>query len=352
MTSVIDLWRAVDPGARLLSGSVDRLRGAVRGVSRTRALPPHLPESADGHLLVMEKSLLPGPSLDALLALLREAGLRPVAVALAGFGPNALEVEPAGDPLPIIGSSQPRAGFADAAGGYLDRPDRELRRVASDLRLAAAEGALADPSLATPAGLLAAHLRRGVAVSVDGELRTLHPRPAGRALAARFAALHGRLLAGSPGRSGARQSRDGIHLLERRIRHGASIWLFDDLPFARIDEVAAEAVTTALRALLARPALDRGSSMHPDRRRPSVDRPATVAAPDVQPRPRVSGVLRETLVAVARANGRIAPAARALGVHRNTVLNRLRRASIEQGLDPRRPDDALRILRATEDAER
>jgi octaprenyl-diphosphate synthase len=47
---------------------------------------------------------------------------------------------------------------------------------------------------------------------------------------------------------------------------------------------------------------------------------------------------------VARANGRVAPAARALGVHRNTVLYRLRAALVERGLDPRRPEDALRIL--------
>ena len=51
-----------------------------------------------------------------------------------------------------------------------------------------------------------------------------------------------------------------------------------------------------------------------------------------------------TLLAVARSNGRIAPAARALGVHRNTVLYRLRAASAERGVDPRRPEDALRIL--------
>jgi DNA-binding PucR family transcriptional regulator len=45
----------------------------------------------------------------------------------------------------------------------------------------------------------------------------------------------------------------------------------------------------------------------------------------------------------------VAPAARALGVHRNTVLYRLRAAQVERGLDPRRPEDALRIL---SDAER
>jgi DNA-binding PucR family transcriptional regulator len=54
--------------------------------------------------------------------------------------------------------------------------------------------------------------------------------------------------------------------------------------------------------------------------------------------------LDATLLAVALANGRVAPAARALGVHRNTVLYRLRRARAERGIDPRLPQDALRIL--------
>jgi len=35
-------------------------------------------------------------------------------------------------------------------------------------------------------------------------------------------------------------------------------------------------------------------------------------------------------------------------VHRNTVLYRLRRASDELGIDPRRPDDAIRLLRDIE----
>jgi DNA-binding PucR family transcriptional regulator len=55
-----------------------------------------------------------------------------------------------------------------------------------------------------------------------------------------------------------------------------------------------------------------------------------------------------TLLAVARANGRVAPAARVLGVHRNTVLYRLRAAKVDRGLDPRRPEDALRILSEAE----
>ncbi len=108
----------------------------------------------------------------------------------------------------------------------------------------------------------------------------------------------------------------------------AAAWLFDDLPFARIDEVALEALAVTLRALLRRRAPESSTARDAPRLPPSTGDP-----------------LRDTLLAVARANGRIAPAARSLGVHRNTVLYRLRRASAELGLDPRRPADALRLLR-------
>jgi hypothetical protein len=170
-------------------------------------------------------------------------------------------------------------------------------------------------------------MRRGVAVVADSELRALHPRPAGRALAARFAATHARLLSGGSRTESARRTRDGLWLLERRVRAGAAVWLFDDLPFARVDEVAADALGVTLRALLRRPAAPRAPS------RPTRAAPAA-------PNDRIAA----TLLAVARCNGRIAPAARALGVHRNTVLYRLRAARAEHGLDPRRPEDALRIL--------
>ncbi len=205
----------------------------------------------------------------------------------------------------------------------------------AQLRLACAEASLSDPQLSTPAGLVAARIGRGVAISVDGELRALHPRPAGRALAARFAALHARLLGESTHgrRDAGRQAREGLWLLERRIRPGAAAWLFDDLPFAAVDEVAADALTATARALLRRPA------------------PVEVQAepiPITPPRERRAAAgtdaLQDTLVAVARSNGRVAPAARLLGVHRNTVLYRLRRARDERGLDPRLPQDALRIL--------
>jgi hypothetical protein len=146
--------------------------------------------------------------------------------------------------------------------------------------------------------------------------------------------MHARLLSGTaPSRAGgARRSRDDIWLLERQIRPGASVWLFDDLPFAATDEVAADALTITLRALMRRPS-------GPARIVPGgAGRPAPAATADAD------DVLAATLLAVARTNGRIAPAARALGVHRNTVLYRLRRAAVERGLDPRRAEDALRIL--------
>jgi PucR-like helix-turn-helix protein len=329
VSSIIDLWRAVDPDARLVSGSAGGLGQVVRGVLRTRTAPPHLPSGIDGQLLVADASLVLGRPLEVVLAALHEAELRPVAIAIAGLGeafPDAAD-----DPLPILGSRLPPAMLADRATDYLHDEAGALQRASTELRLACAETALADPEIGAPSGLVAGRIRRGVAVSVDGDLHALHARPAGRALAARFAALHARLLVASASSrtAGARRSREEIWLLERRIRPGASVWLFDDLPFAAIDEVAADALTITLRALLRRPPL------------PPVEVvPRRVAAAP----PTGTDPLGETLLAVARANGRIAPAARALGVHRNTVLYRLRRAAAERGLDPRRAEDALRIL--------
>jgi DNA-binding PucR family transcriptional regulator len=116
--------------------------------------------------------------------------------------------------------------------------------------------------------------------------------------------------------------------MERTIGPSASAWVFDDLPFARVDEAALEALAVTLRALLRR------RPVEPARGRREPKLPPSTGDP-----------LRDTLLAVARANGRIAPAARSLGVHRNTVLYRLHRASVEFGVDPRRPDDALQLLR-------
>lgn len=330
MTSVLDVWRWIDPATRLASGSVELLQRPVRGVDRTRAAPPHLPRPSDGHLLVVDAQIVVD-GLDALVTAVGEAGLDPAAIWVAPAGERRFEN--AGADVPILSGELPPAEIERRGARHLDQERGELAGFAAALRLAAAEAALADPQPAAPAGVVADRLRRGVAVSIDGDLSALTPRHAGRAVATRFAALHGRRPAAREPRGMAierRQTRDGLRLLERRIEAGgtvASAWIFDDLPMARVDEIALEALATTLRALLRRPS---GSSeSRAERRLP----------------PSTGDPLRDTLLAVARANGRIAPAARTLGVHRNTVLHRLRRASAELGIDPRRPEDALRLLR-------
>jgi hypothetical protein len=280
-------------------------------------------------LLVVDGSLVRGRSLDSLLATLASADLHPVGLILAGI--TGWRPEPAAEAIPVLASGRAAGPLAESMGAYLHDEAGHLQRLSAELRLAAAEAALADPDPAAPAGLVAGRLRRGVAVISEGELRALHARPAGRALAARFAAAHAPLLSGGSRTESSRRTRDGLWLLERRVRAGAAVWLFDDLPFARVDEVAAEALGVTLRALLRRAPAQRSSSR-------SATRPAPI------PGDRIAA----TLLAVARSNGRIAPAARALGVHRNTVLYRLRSARAEHGIDPRRPADALRILAEAE----
>ncbi|MDP9249752.1 MAG: helix-turn-helix domain-containing protein [Chloroflexota bacterium] len=318
-----------------MSGAMEALTQPVRGVLRTRTAAPHLPPAVDGELLVVDASLAAGRPLDALVSLLRAAGLHPAGVFVAALADSS-RMDPAGAELPILTSGRPSLSLSESLAAYLRDEPSELARLGTGLRLAAAEAALADPEPATAAGMVAARIRRGVAVAADGALRTLHPRPAGRALAARFAATYARLLSGSATRAeSTRRTRDGLWLLERRIRPGATLWLFDDMPFARIDEVAADALAMTLRALLRRPAGPSASS------RGSGGRASSVPAPSTDR-------IQQTLLAVARANGRVAPAARALGVHRNTVLYRLRLAAAHGGPDPRRADDALRILLAEE----
>lgn len=339
MTSVIDLWRAVDAEARLVSGSVGVVARPVRGILRTRAMAPHLPPRVDGELLVVDAALVGRGQLDEFLATLDAAGLAPVALILAGAQAGS-RPEPAGDELPILASARSASSLFETLGAYLGDEQGHLARFGAGLRLAAAEAALADPDPATVAGLVAARIRRGVAIVADGELLSLHPRPAGRALAARFAAAQARLLAGASNRSAStRRTPDGLWLIERRVRAGAAVWLFDDLPFARVDEVAAEALGTTLRALLRR-------AREPVPAARPTGSPGPPPGGDAEP----SGRFAATLLAVARANGRIAPAARALGVHRNTVLYRLRAVRAERGIDPRRPADALRILADAEAA--
>jgi hypothetical protein len=331
MTSVVDVWRAIDPAARLASGAPDQLGRAVRAVARTRAMSPHLPPPADGQLLVADGRVV--GDLASLVAGLREAELEPAAVLLAG---GSAAIEPVDEPTPVLVSDEASSRLVALAETYLADERAALDRLSAELRLACAEAALADPRPSTPAGLTAMRLRRGVAVTADGELQAVHARPAGRGLAARFTALHQRLLlARSPGQreEASRRTRDGIWLMERAIRPGAAVWLFDDVPFAAVDAVAADALRITLRALL---------------QRPPPAKPAMSKASAAQPEVPHRDELLRTLLAVARANGRVAPAARELGVHRNTVLYRLRRGRDELGLDPRRPVDALRLLREAE----
>ena len=332
MTSVLDGWRVVDPDARLVSGSIEALARPMRGVVRTRAAPPYLPDLGEGgHILVADPGVLPF-RLDEVVRALNEAELAPSAVWIAGEPSRDLEA--AADPLPILAGGVTSTSIAAALATLLEDEPARLASVAIEVRLAGAEAALADPQPGAPAGALAARLRRGVAVTVDGSLAALNPRPAGTALATRFAAIHSRLLAERATSLGvARRTRDGLWILERPVGQpaGATAWLFDDLPFARVDEVGLDALAVTLRALLRR-SVPLSQNRGVERLPPSTGDP-----------------VRDTLLAVARANGRIAPAARSLGVHRNTVLYRLRQAAAEHGIDPRRPEDALRLL---QDAER
>jgi hypothetical protein len=330
VTTLLDAWRAVDPEARLASGSSALLGRPIRGVARTRTAPPHLPDVADGQLLVADAGLVSNAEgLDGFVAALRSAAPDVAAVWIVAEG-DLPALEAGADDLPVLAGHGSVMARADSVAHYLDTEAEQLAEIAAELRLAGAEAALADPQPPAPAGVIAGRLRRGVAVSMGGALVAVHPRPAGRALATRFAAAYGRILHDRTSGPAARRTHDGLWTLERAIGPGDAAWLFDDLPFARVDEVALEALAVTLRALRRRPA-DAGGRQPVPRLPPSTGDP-----------------VRDTLLAVARANGRIAPAARALGVHRNTVLYRLRVASAELGIDPRRPDDALRLLRDAE----
>jgi DNA-binding PucR family transcriptional regulator len=57
--------------------------------------------------------------------------------------------------------------------------------------------------------------------------------------------------------------------------------------------------------------------------------------------------LIQTLDAYFAAGRSLSAAAERLKTHRNTVLYRLRRADAELGIDPRRPEDAIRLLNET-----
>ncbi|MGH2462316.1 MAG: helix-turn-helix domain-containing protein [Candidatus Limnocylindria bacterium] len=336
MPRLIDVWRAVDPEARLVAGDRSATVAILRGVSRTRAASPHLPPPTTSHLLIVDGTLLGSLPADRLIAEIAASGSEPAALLVADSPADGGADWPDAA-FPILTSHRSAASLATAAGAYLADEAGLLARLHAELRLAAAEAALADPTPAAAAGVVAHRIRRGVAVVADGELVALLARPAGRALAARFAAAFSRLFGAPSARAAAtRRLRDGLWIHEHRVRPGAAVWLFDDLPLARVDETAADALGVTLRALLRRP---------PSRAGRSSGRVPAQTPRVVPSRARDDAPLAATLLAVARANGRVAPAARSLGVHRNTVLYRLRIARDQQGIDPRRPEDALRLLR-------
>ena len=130
MTSVLDLWRAVDPEARLASGSLTRLGDAVRGVLRTRTAAPHLPPQVAGELLVVDGSLVPGRSLDGLLATLQAADLHPVGLLVAGLLGEHLDATDA--PLPILLSGRTVARLTDAIADYLRDEPGHLQRFSAE----------------------------------------------------------------------------------------------------------------------------------------------------------------------------------------------------------------------------
>src|SRR4029450_206808 len=117
MTTVLDGWRAVDPEAHLVSGSLERLARPVRGIARTRAAAPHLPASTDGQLLLADAAVIPGPGIEGLLAGLREAELDPVAIWLCGD--RLPELESAGDPLPVLAGTGVACPPAAPAAAHL-----------------------------------------------------------------------------------------------------------------------------------------------------------------------------------------------------------------------------------------
>ena len=120
MTSVLDLWRSLDPEARLASGAHAQLSRPIRGVTRTRAAPPHLPDTADGQLLVVDAAIIADGTLDGLLAALRDAGLAPAALWIAEAG---APLERADDAMPII------SGTSNASTVVTARPSAWIANV-------------------------------------------------------------------------------------------------------------------------------------------------------------------------------------------------------------------------------
>ena len=208
-------------------------RGAGRRPHPGRPSAPPVPGRRQ--LLVVDAASVAVDPTDRLMTAVADAGLAPAAVLLAAV-PDGAHLPVSTSAVPILVSAPARPAARRGGERVPRRRGVGHRALCDRLRLAGAEAALADPTPAAPAGLVAARLRRGVAVIADGELVALHARPAGHALAARFSAtLRARSLDAGTRRGGTRRTRDGLWLHEANVRPGASVWMFDDLPFAAVD---------------------------------------------------------------------------------------------------------------------
>lgn len=363
MPSLVDVWRAVDAAAVLVAGDHERLRAPVRGVVRTRAAAPIIPPVGDGEVLVVDRASVSGMTGRELLDGVRASGAEPTAIVFAAGDPDTGSVPEMDGALPVLVSRAPTNALVASVADYLDRESLLLDRWALELRAAMAEAALADPGPASPAAVAGARLGRGVAVARAGRLVSVHPAAGREKVALDFTATFSRLFTGpSERRHAERRTRSGLWVAEFPVRaapadRGASearggagvvreaAWLFDDVPFAAIDRLGGAALAHTLGAIQRGAARAAALPAGTDRATASRRARARVPSPSNAEPPTTAGTLATTLMAVARTNGRVAPAARALGVHRNTVLYRLRRASSELGIDPRRPDDAVRLLR-------
>ncbi len=344
MPRLIDVWRAVDSEARLVAGEPAVTDVLLRGVSRTRAAPPHLPPASDGHLLIVDGALLAHLPADRLIAEIAASGTVPAGLLIAAAPTDALGRWPDGAP-PTLASQRSVSALAVAASAYLADEAGFLDRFATE---PPPRGGRGRPRRSRARGA-GGHGRRPAAPRRGGRGRRRARRPppaAGRPSTGRT--LRGRLLA--PVRH-AEHPRGGLPTAPRRA----------------VDPRAAHPARSGGLALR-RPAhgphrrgRGRGAGHHPPRPPPATAgavaagraadhrAPRRPAAPAQSAGSRVaSEPLDATLLAVARANGRVAPAARSLGVHRNTVLYRLRIARDRRGIDPRRPEDALRLLREAE----
>ncbi len=206
MTTVLDLWRAVDPVGppRLRVGGSPGAAGAGSGPHRAAA-PPYLPPIVEASCSSSTPTVVAGSAIDALAR-------RPRRV-------RARRPPPSGSPAFPTSRSSRRCDDAARAGrrrdGAESSPDAGQRYLEHEVDELAAFATERAPRRRRGGPRRSAALRTRRrrwpracdAVSrsrVDGALVALNPRPAGRALATRFAAPPSRLLADRSRRAAGR----------------------------------------------------------------------------------------------------------------------------------------------------